>query len=121
MIIKSLAIPPNSSQRRDGKKRVRSDYSRPRSPWRVWSPLLIALVGILLGLDSSAQAAGPDFNQEIRPILSRNCYKCHGPDDEARKASLRLDHRETAIKETESGSVPIVPGRPDDSELIEQD
>jgi len=79
---------------------------------------LIAFVAILLGFNSSARAAGPDFNQEIRPILARNCYKCHGPDDEARKAGLRLDHRETAIKETDSGSAPIVPGRPDDSELV---
>src|SRR5205809_4850398 len=34
-----------------------------------------------------------DFNREIRPILSENCYKCHGPDDEARKAKLRFDVR----------------------------
>ena len=66
----------------------------------------------------SARAAGPDFNQEIRPILSRNCYKCHGPDDEARKAGMRLDARALAIKETASGSVPIVPGKPEESEVI---
>jgi hypothetical protein len=78
----------------------------------------IAVAAILLGFDTSARATGPDFNQEVRPILSRNCYKCHGPDDEARKAGLRLDRREAAIMATESGSVPIVPGRPDDSELI---
>jgi hypothetical protein len=78
----------------------------------------IAAAAVLLGPGASAPSAGPDFNQEIRPILSRNCFKCHGPDDEARKAGMRLDRRETAIKETDSGSVPIVPGRPDESELI---
>jgi hypothetical protein len=67
---------------------------------------------------TSARAAVPDFNQEIRPILSRYCYKCHGPDDEARKAGMRLDAQAFAIKETASGSVPIVPGKPDESELI---
>ncbi len=76
----------------------------------VWS--LISVPAIF------ARAAGPDFNQDIRPILSRNCYKCHGPDDEARKADMRLDARAFAIKETASGSIPIVPGKPDDSELI---
>ncbi len=67
---------------------------------------------------TSIRAAGPDFNQDIRPILSRNCYKCHGPDDEARKAGMRLDNSASATKETASGSIPIVPGKPDESELI---
>jgi hypothetical protein len=77
---------------------------------------LVLFLTLLIGV--SARAAGPDFNQEIRPILSRYCYKCHGPDDEARKAGMRLDARVFAIKETASGSVPIVPSKPDDSELI---
>ena len=81
--------------------------------------LRVGLIWFLISIPTiSARAAGPDFNQEIRPILSRNCYKCHGPDDEARKADMRLDARAFAIKETASGSIPIVPGKPDDSELI---
>src|SRR5882724_5348129 len=59
-----------------------------------------------------------DFNREIRPILSENCYKCHGPDDEARKAKLRFDVRADALKPAKSGSVAIVPGAPEKSEMI---
>ena len=63
-------------------------------------------------------AAGPDFNQEIRPISLATATNATDRTTRPARPGLRLDHRETAIKETESGSVPIVPGRPDDSELI---
>src|SRR5205823_1034404 len=56
-------------------------------------------------------ADGPDFNREVRPILAAHCFKCHGPDDKARKAKLRLDHRDGALKV-------LVPGKPDESELV---
>src|SRR5204862_1265923 len=52
------------------------------------------------------------------PILSENCYKCHGPDDGARKSKLRLDVREQALKPAKSGKVAIVPGKPAESELV---
>src|SRR5690242_2663705 len=59
-----------------------------------------------------------DYNREIRAILSKNCYACHGPDDEHRKAGLRLDIRESALKTLESSARAVVPGQIDDSELI---
>src|SRR5579864_5769521 len=56
-----------------------------------------------------------EYNQDIRPILAENCFACHGPDSASRKAGLRLDKRDEAIK---AGA--IVPGKTDESELVER-
>ncbi len=59
-----------------------------------------------------------DFNQDVQPILASNCFACHGPDPEMRKANLRLDLEESAFKERPGKPDAIVPGHPEKSELI---
>ena len=62
-------------------------------------------------------AAEVDFNREVQPILSENCYQCHGPDAKAREADLRLDKKEGAYR-TADGITVVKPGDPAGSELI---
>ena len=74
--------------------------------------------GICLVTSQVRAADAPSFEREVRPILSRYCFKCHGPDEGQRQGGLRLDVRESAIKSSESGKTAIVPNKPDASELI---
>ena len=57
------------------------------------------------------------FNRDIRPLLTDRCFSCHGPDERARKAKLRLDTYEGATKDL-GGYSAIIPGDPENSELI---
>ena len=61
-----------------------------------------------------------DFNQDVQPILASNCFSCHGPDPEMRKAGLRLDLGESAMKKRPGHPDAIVPGHPELSELIKR-
>jgi hypothetical protein len=58
-----------------------------------------------------------EYNRDVRPILSDKCFKCHGPDSPARKSDLRLDLRDSALAEHDSGRA-IIPGNPEQSELV---
>jgi mono/diheme cytochrome c family protein len=72
-------------------------------------------------LPPAAFAAVPsaiDFNRDVRPIFSENCFACHGPDTAKRKAGLRLDEKDSAFGKAESGERAIVPGDLEHSELL---
>jgi len=63
---------------------------------------------------AAAQSGKVDYNFQVRPILADNCFRCHGPDAKSRQAGLRLDDAAGARAQA------IVPGKPDDSEMIKR-
>ena len=67
-----------------------------------------------------ARSRPVNFSRDVRPILSDHCFACHGPDDRARKADLRLDTKEGAFAKLKDGGLTIVPGKPDESELVDR-
>ena len=80
----------------------------------VLAPLLVAAIVTLTAASGETSIL---FNRDVRPILSENCFACHGPDASKRMTSLRLDTEEGTIAELGSGRRVIVPGNPAASEL----
>jgi mono/diheme cytochrome c family protein len=76
-------------------------WNKPRQD--VWAAagvyaLLISTLPICIAPACAADRTVLEYNRDVRPILAENCFACHGPDSAARKADLRLDRRDEAIK-----------------------
>src|SRR5690242_8577263 len=102
--------------------RPRPTVSRVHDMNRAFSRLIIVTFAAGLSITGAARTLSAEisFNRDIRPILSENCFACHGHDDQKRKANLRLDLGETATKPAKSGAIAIVPGKLDQSELVKR-
>ena len=90
---------------------------------RTFSPSLACALSLgtsaWLGLGRDGTAAPVDYGREIQPILSENCYQCHGPDSKARKAELRLDRKE-GLYRTKDGITVVAPGKASESDLVDR-
>jgi hypothetical protein len=96
-------------------------------PQRAFTGCLGLLISLVCDFNATALKAGEDprpvavrpvkFTRDIRPILARQCYACHGPDEHQRKAKLRLDLKEDALADREGGR-PFAPGSIEDSEAL---
>lgn len=78
----------------------------------------IAFAAICIHVSSVVSAQDLQYNRDIRPILSEKCFACHGFDKTKRQGDLRLDTREGALADADSGMPAIKPGNVSESELI---
>ena len=81
-------------------------------------PLTFVFATLALSTVARGQDEAIDFSRDIRPILSNNCFACHGPDEKHRQGGFRLDEKASALGKGESGEPVIVPGKPELSGLI---
>jgi hypothetical protein len=83
----------------------------PSQTWLHAGQLLgMAAAGAALAVQAARPPDKVDFNYSIKPLFSDRCYACHGPDEKARKAKLRLDTQEGAFKALEDGMFVVKPG-----------
>ncbi len=80
-------------------------------------PKATLFLGVFVGALCAAEPI--NYSRQIRPILSENCIACHGPDEKGRKGKLRLDDEQDA-KRDRKGDFVILPGKPEQSELIKR-
>ena len=86
---------------------------------RIRLPFSLLLTAFLM-ISSGVWGAPIEFQRDVQPILAEHCLLCHGMDSTDRKSGLRLDLRDAALKGGESGAAAIVPGQPDQGELVKR-
>src|SRR3954470_9587842 len=100
-----------------GKAGLRFRFAAGQNPAHPRMRFALAPALLVFVLAARGSAAPVDFNRDVQPILSENCYHCHGQDGKKREADLRLDRKEGAYR-TKDGVTTVKPGDPDGSELI---
>lgn len=86
---------------------------------KFWARVSVALAAVVF--TGSAFADGTtQFNRDILPVLSLNCFPCHGPDANTRKREIRFDTKAGLFGKTLDGANLLVPGKPDESELFKR-
>ncbi len=90
-------------------------------PTRLYLHFLILTLVFTIALHAHGQSPSGTihFSRDIRPILSENCFFCHGPDEKKREADLRLDE-ETSAKRINDGVIAVAPGNVEKSAIIER-
>jgi len=83
----------------------------------IWIIASIALLLLCANPLLAYEQPSFDFQKDVRPILANHCFACHGFDDKSRKADLRLDLESDALDPSRAART-IIPGSPDESELI---
>lgn len=99
--------------------RLSVTYSRRIGGILLMAAAMVDAVSGSVRAQDAAAARAIQFNRDIRPILSENCFQCHGPDAAHREADLRLDVREHAIADRDSGAA-IVPNNAEKSQILER-
>ncbi len=83
-----------------------------------FASLIVCVIAIASSVARAETPPPVDFARDVRPILADFCIRCHGPDAKQRQAGVWFDSRDEATRAAKSGHTPIVPGKPEASELV---